>query len=178
MNTRQGFPKDSEGQFDIESLNIEYDDALLPHLGADNVQDAIDALKIGASSGAASLLFYGTNDIGSSAGTRFLTPGFANSGIAPVSAVDLVAPRAGTLKNLFARSSSVSGNGNPVVYAVMVNGVVTAMTVSLPTGAMGTASDLLNTVAVAQGDRVSIRAVKALNIALGIIDVTITLELA
>ena len=86
-------------------------------------------------------------------------------------------PRAGTLRRFFVRHNTATGNGNNVVYTVMVNGVATAITVTLATGAIGQASDLVNTVAVAQGDRVSIRATKAVTIANGAINVQTSLEI-
>ncbi len=85
--------------------------------------------------------------------------------------------RGGTLKNFFARHNSGPGNANTVVYTVLVNGVATAITVTLAANAVAQASDLVNTVAVVAGDRVSIRATKALSIAAGELDVQTCLEL-
>lgn len=48
MSAQQGLPNDSEGNFDLPALNISYNDALLPHLGVSDVQDAIDVLKTGS----------------------------------------------------------------------------------------------------------------------------------
>jgi len=47
MSAQQGLPKDTEGDFDLPALDVSYDDAMLPHLGVDNVQAAIDELKTG-----------------------------------------------------------------------------------------------------------------------------------
>jgi hypothetical protein len=86
--------------------------------------------------------------------------------------------RAGTLQNFFVHHNTANGNGGTVVYTVMVNGAATAITATLATGAVGTASDVANTVAVAQGDLVSIRVTKAANVTNGNVDVTAMLEVA
>jgi hypothetical protein len=87
-------------------------------------------------------------------------------------------PFAGTLQNFYVRHNSVppGSNANAVVYTVMRNGVATAITVSLAANSGGQAADLVNTVAVVAGDRVSIRAVKAANIGGGSINVQASLE--
>jgi hypothetical protein len=48
MSAQQGLPKDTEGDFDLPALDVSYDDALPPQLAADNVQEAIDKLKLAA----------------------------------------------------------------------------------------------------------------------------------
>jgi hypothetical protein len=63
-----------------------------------------------------------------------------------------------------------------VTYTILVNGVATAITVALSAAAIGQASNIVNTVAVAQGDRVSLRAANT-NPAAGV-DSQVTLELA
>jgi hypothetical protein len=122
------------------------------------------------------MLFWGNDSVAASADTRFLTPG---RGVVAITTDlnQIPVTRSGVLRNLFARHNSAAGNGNNVVYTVMVNGVATAITVSLATGAVGQASDTVNTVAVVQGDRVSIRATKAVNIAAGTVDVETSLEI-
>lgn len=127
--------------------------------------------------GAGAVLFWGNNDLSPSTTTRFLTPGYDPTGLAPTSAVELVAPRAGTLRNLFVRHNVANGNGNPIVYTVFVNGVATAITTSRVTGAVGTSSDTANSVAVAQGARVSIRVTKAAGVVNGMVQATATLEI-
>ena len=82
------------------------------------------------------------------------------------------------LKNFFVRHNAANGNGNSVVYTVLVNGVATAITVTLASGAVGQASDTVHTVVIAQGDRISIRATKAATIAGGgNVDVQTSLEM-
>jgi hypothetical protein len=66
-------------------------------------------------------------------------------------------PRAGTLRNLFCRHNSAGGGGaGTITYVVYKNGVATAMTVALTATVVGTGSDLVNAVAVVQGDLVSL----------------------
>lgn len=133
------------------------------------------------------LLFWGNFDIGAVADTRFLTPGRSQTGFAPVGDVAPIQLPFATggalgqirLRNLFVRHSGPGGNGNPVVYTVLVNGVATLLSVSVPTGLTGNqASDLVNSVLVNQSDRVALRAVKALNIAAGGVEVEVSLEIS
>lgn len=89
-------------------------------------------------------------------------------------------PRGGTLRNFFVRHNAAVGNGTAVTYTVLKNGVATAIAVSLATGAIAQASDLVDTVAVVAGDRVSISADKpaALGAGGGDLEVEASLELA
>jgi hypothetical protein len=92
--------------------------------------------------------------------------------------MELPAPRSGTLRNLFVRHNVSGGNGNNVTYTVTVNGVATAITVMLATGAVGQASDTTHTLAISAGDRIGLMVVKAASIGGGSVDVVVTLELA
>ncbi len=128
---------------------------------------------IGPSTG---ILFWGVNNIGAASDTRFIPPG--NSGIAPLLDIfQLPIPQAGTVKNLFVRHNSNKGNGNSAVYTILKNGVATAITAALATGAVGQSSDLVNTVAIAQGDRLSLQVSKAAVVADGAVDLTASLEI-
>jgi hypothetical protein len=124
------------------------------------------------------LLFFGAQNIAASADTRYITPG-SDQGTAPVTDdFQLPVPRAGTLRRLYVRHNAAIGNGNSVVYAILINGVATGLTVTLATGAVGQASDLINTAAVVAGDRVSLRAVKALGIGGGGLNIEASVEIA
>jgi len=128
-------------------------------------------------SGDSALLFFGAATIAAAADTRFIPPGRIDSGVAAtVDVYQLPVPRAGTVKSLVVRHNSPPGNGNPVVYTVMKNGVATLLTATLATGAVGQASDLVNTVAVVLGDRISLRATKALGIGASGVDVDASVE--
>ena len=124
------------------------------------------------------ILMWGNDSLTAAADTRFLTPGRDRAAAPLVDQAQLPVPRAGVLKNFFVRHNAAAGDGNSVAYDVLVNGVATAITVTLATGAVGQASDLVNTVVVAQGDRVSIRAVKAAGITDGGLNVQASLEVA
>lgn len=124
-----------------------------------------------------SALFWGVDNIGASADARFIPPGRANGLATTTDVYAEPLPRAGTLRNLFVRHNSAGGNGNSVVYTVLVNGVATLITVSRATGVVGQSSDLVNGFAAAQGDRVTIRATKAAAIGGGNLDIQIMLEL-
>jgi hypothetical protein len=175
------------GDADIIIPGITFEDEGVPLAGAphdtvDFVGDitAVDGgggrVTVTVTSPGGSILFFGTDNVGAAADTRFIPPGH-DSGLAVTSdRFQLPAPRAGTLRNLFVRHNSAGGNGNSVTYTVLVNGVAVAITVALATGAIGQASDLVNSVAVAQGDQISLRAVKDLGIGGGNIDLEASLE--
>jgi len=129
--------------------------------------------------GGAAVLGFGNQSLAAAADTRFLDQwGSQGAGTAGTTEeVAIVAPRAGQLRNLFVRHQAAVGNGNTVVYHVRVNGVNTAITVTVATGAVAQASDLVNTATVAQGDRITLSAVKALGVANGGVIPTASLEL-
>jgi hypothetical protein len=57
---------------------------------------------------------------------------------------------------MYVTHGSPTGADN-IVYTVMINGVASALTVTLNSGAAGPASDLVNTPAVAAGDKLTLR---------------------
>jgi hypothetical protein len=136
-------------------------------------------LSTGGGPGASiSVLQFGADGLVSSPGTRYLTPGFANIS---ASILELAVTRAGTLQNLFTTHSTPGGPGaQPVTYTVLVNGAPTALTTTLLADVAGPASDLVNTVAVAQGDRIAIQVVNLVNLGGGGAGAqpAVTLELA
>jgi hypothetical protein len=124
------------------------------------------------------VLFWGVESIASAADSRFIAPGH-DMGTAPTTdTMQVPMPRVGVLRSLYARHNSGGGNGVSVTYTLMLNGVATALAVAVPTGAIGQAADLIDAVAVVQGDRVSIRATKPSSIGGGNIDVNVSVELA
>jgi hypothetical protein len=88
------------------------------------------------------------------------------------------ATRAGTLKNLFVRQNTAGTGAVVATYSLVVNGVVTALAVALSTGPVGQASNLVNTVAVAQGDRIGLEVTKAAVLSNSNIDIMATVEFA
>jgi hypothetical protein len=83
----------------------------------------------------------------------------------------------GTLKNLHVRQNGPAGNGAAIVYTVRVNGVATALSVSIAsTTANG--QDLVDSVAVVQGDLIDIEVTKAASVATSPSRIEVTLEVA
>lgn len=117
--------------------------------------------------GSTAILLWGNDSIAAAADTRFLYCGRSTS-TAPTTAItSFRSPRAGTLRNFRVRHNSAVGNGNSVVYDVLVNGVAAGLALALATGAVGDASNLVFTIAIASGDLIQLRAVKALAIGAG-----------
>jgi hypothetical protein len=93
----------------------------------------------------------------------------------------MIAPRAGTLRNLFVRHNTPGGNGGVIVYTVRTGPsggplVDTLITASLASTGL-VASDLVNTVAVVQGDEISVKFTKPVT-AGSVFNVVATMELA
>jgi hypothetical protein len=128
--------------------------------------------------GSSAVLVWGSEQLASAADNRLIAPGF-EGGTAPlaigpyppvvgvgfyIGAFAFVAPRPGTLKNLFVRHNSTAGNGNSVVYFIVVNRIPTALFVSLATGIFGQAGNIIDAVPVVQGDFITLLAYKAASI--------------
>lgn len=120
------------------------------------------------------ILSWGNDAIGTTTTTRFLTPWYSDT-LAQTTAIRWRAPRAGTAKNLRVRHNTTAGNGNSIVYTLRVNGVASALTVSLASTGSD-ASDLVNTVAIAAGDLLDLIVTKALSIAGSPSDITAVME--
>jgi hypothetical protein len=123
-------------------------------------------------------LVWGCGNIAAAADTRFLSFGFGDSATADTtSSYAFRSPRAGTLRNLRVRHNAANGNGTSVVYTVRVAGVPTALTATLASGAVGDASNLIATVAVAAGDLIEVTAFKASSLGSGALNVAVACEL-
>lgn len=123
------------------------------------------------------ILTWGVESIGGAADARYLPPGHDMGTAMLTNTAQMAVSRAGTLRNLFVHHNTANGNGQNVVYTVMVNGVATAITATLATGAIGIASDVANTVAVADTDVISIQANKPNAIGAGNIQTQVSLEI-
>jgi len=121
-----------------------------------------------------SQLLWGSNSVGSSTTTRYLTPGFDNQ-LAQTVAIQIRASRAGTLRNLRVHHRAGAGNGNNIVYTIRINGVPTALTVTMASTA-NDGSDLANTVVVAANDLIDIEVTKAASTGSSPNDITATVE--
>jgi len=107
-------------------------------------------------------LLFGANSVSATTTTRYLWPSYDDS-LCPTSPVQYRAPRAGTLQKLYVKHNTPAGNGNAIVYTLRINGVASALTVSLASTAAD-GSDLVNTVAVAAGDLLDIEVTKAASV--------------
>lgn len=65
---------------------------------------------------------------------------------------------------MYVHTSLAPGGVDTIVYTLMINGIATALTVTL-TGANVTGADLVNIVQVAQGDTYSVRSVTSAGVA-------------
>ena len=108
---------------------------------------------------------FGADAIGSSTTTRYLLPSYSDT-LATSSPVQIEIPSGVTsfdFVRLDVRHNSPAGNGNDIVYTLRVNGVATALTLTLASTA--TSGTVTATVAIAAGDLVDIEITKAASIA-------------
>jgi hypothetical protein len=119
----------------------------------------LDGITTGAST---SILLFGASSVTATTTTRYLFPSY-HDGLAQTSPIQYRVPRAGTLKNMRVRHNTTGGNGNAIVYTLRVNGVASALSISLASTATD-GSDLVNSVTVAAGDLIDIEVTKAATI--------------
>lgn len=106
-------------------------------------------------------------------GDSFLVPGTGDL----ASAADVYqypSPVDANAFSLFVRHNAAAGNGNDVTYTMFLDGLPTLMTVTLPSNAVGQASDQIDAFPVAAGQRLSLRA-SANNIGNGALEVMASL---
>ena len=113
------------------------------------------------SGGTGAVIAFGNNGIGTNTDTKFLCPWFDDAG-APQARVPWRAPRAGLVANMSVRQNSV-GIGGDIVYALEVNTVATAISITMAASDLQGVDDV-NTVAVAMGDLLSVVVTKAVAI--------------
>lgn len=123
-------------------------------------------------------LVFGNESVGSDATVRYLDPGYGNSSTSATAAISVISPRAGTLRNMFVRHHGLTNSPNTVTYTVQINGVDTTLTTALAANSAGVASNVVNTVAVAQGDRITIKVTKSGSIGAGSLKVVASMEIA
>lgn len=117
--------------------------------------DRIDvAIAGGGGGGGGAVILFGSQ--ATQGGTRYMIPGVAMSPM-PLTLLQMRAPRAGTLRNLFVIFGTA--DSQDVALTVLVNGVATTITTTLLAGATQ-GSDAANSAAVAQGDRIAIEQVR------------------
>lgn len=93
--------------------------------------------------------------------TTYLAPIFRSTfgGFISVEVYRSIVVRKGTLKNLIVLAGAAPGAGETFVYTVRVNGVNTAMTVTLSGAAQLTGTDVVNVVQIDAGDRITLKCV-------------------
>jgi hypothetical protein len=88
-----------------------------------------------------------------------------------------VAPRDGTLQNMYVRHGNPDGNGNNITYTIRINETTTSVTVTMAS-TDSQASDLTNTAAVTAGDNIDLEVTKTTNIGNSPDGITVTVEYA
>jgi len=121
-------------------------------------------------------LLFGAGTLTNTTQTRFLFPGYDDS-TAQTDAIQIAAPRAGTLRALRVRHNKLGGSPNTVVYTVRINGAPSILTAAVASNAAA-GSDLVNSVVVAAGDLIDIQASKAANITGSLRDIVATVDFA
>lgn len=117
---------------------------------------------------------WGAADINQANGTRVMPPGWSDS-LGTNTPIGFRAPRAGVIRNFTARHNRVNGNGLNVQYAIRKNGVITAASVTIASGAV--TSGLSTTqVTVAANDLIECVRVIAANIGNGQVDAVCACE--
>lgn len=127
--------------------------------------------------GSSAVLVWGATDVGTTPTPRFLPPGYETASIATTTVKEIAVPRPGTLRNAFLLVRSPSSNPTDMTYTVQVNGVDTALAITIP-GNVGAGSNVIDSVAVPQGARVGVKVTKAGDVSPGVIDVSFTAEFA
>lgn len=145
----------------------------LATLSAAGFMSAADKAAVAIALPGAPFLFGNTSVSGTNV-TRYLSPGNIDS-LAPTTPVQFRVPRAGVLRNLRVRHNTPDGNGLAIVYTVRVNGVDTALSVSIASTTLD-GSNLVSTAAVAAGDLIDIKISKAASIGASPLDVIATFE--
>lgn len=133
--------------------------------------------------GQGSVLVWGNDNVAAAADSRSLNFGSERNtasivGSQPGGGTESAwrAPRPGLVRNMRVRHNAAVGNGNSVVYTLTLNGVATALTASLASGALGDATDLVNVVIVLTGDLATMVASKALGLGAGGVSATVSTE--
>lgn len=104
-------------------------------------------------------LTWGAGDAGTTTSDRYLFPGYDDD-LAELTEIGWPILRNGILSRLRVRHNVVGAPATLLTYTLMVNGVATALAVSLAANASD-ASNLATSVVVSAGDRVSVRVSKA-----------------
>jgi hypothetical protein len=148
------------------------------------VSEITEAQRAAIVAGNAGAIFtWGNDNVSAAVNTTSLNPGSSRNTASVVGSQpgggtenQFRAPRAGTFQKMRVRHNSNAGNGNSVVYELFVNNAASGLTATLASGAIGDASDLVNTVAVVAGDIIDMRAAKALALGSGAVSAMVSTE--
>lgn len=118
-------------------------------------------LSVPSSGTAAAILTWGFGTLGSA--PAFCQGGWTNGDPSTTSNLDAPIPFSGTARNLYARHNLAGGPGSPLTYTLMVNGVASALAVSVPSDAIGQAANTTDSVVINAGDFVAMRITSLVN---------------
>ena len=123
----------------------------------------------------AAVLEWGVNTLAQTTTTRYLTP--FGQGAAQTFATQYRVPRAGTIRNMRVHTNLPGGNGFGILYTLRVNGVATALAVTLASD-VSDGSELATSVVVAAGDLIDIEVTKAADVGATIGRIVCSMEFA
>jgi hypothetical protein len=118
-------------------------------------------VNVPGSGTAAAVLTWGFGTLGSA--PAFAQGGWTSGDPSTTNNLDAPVPFSGTARNLYARHNTADGSSSPITYTLMVNGVASALAVSVPTGAVGQASNTTDLVSINAGDVVAMRITSLVN---------------
>jgi len=121
------------------------------------------------------VMFWGNTDVGAAADTRFLTPGYDTGTASLTNDKELGNGGTKTAYCLEGRHNNPDASGFNVVYTLVVDGVPSLLTLTLPAGAPAGNSALVN-VDLASATKISLQAVKTGALVDGLLGATITLR--
>jgi hypothetical protein len=108
----------------------------------------------------------------------FVSPGGTSNDTSGTNDFAFAVPFPGVIRNLIGRHNEAAGSeGDHATYTIVVNGTPTALSVDVPTGVIGQASNLSTTVPVNAGDTVSLT-VASVSIGPNVVQAKITAQLA
>lgn len=171
----------STGTTCIASWQLPTDDALDVTPNVAGIDDSLSwAMTWAPQEGPAAMttsvpMLFGVDNVTATTTTRYLPAGYS-LGSAPANVLQYRMPKGGTLRDLRIRHNNPQGNGEPIVYTVRINGVPTALFVSIPS-TDADASNLVDTVAVAVDDLIDIEVTKANGVGTSPMEITASLLL-
>lgn len=139
------------------------------------ITNGIDNWDIVGSSGFGSVMVWGAHSVAATADTRYLPPGYADITASTLAQFRMRMPRAGILQRFAVRHNAAQGNGNLVVYDVVINSASTGLNLALATGAIGMNTSNA-TISIQAGDIVDITATKPNSIAAANVEAIFTAE--